>query len=212
MMPPCVNSRCRRPTPKAGRRIRQPVFGSVSGCLPDAAASPYVLLPAYSRELHRKFHDARSECARDRRAGLPILRQTFADALPRNDEASEIFQEPSELRVAGGICDTAMEGKILVDRRIAARNCAFRSARKHRQSLTICGACARSAASPADSISTPVRNSMISSASCSECSSSSAMRNGRRACSATKAPTPCRTMNQACRPAGTRPPRARRCG
>src|SRR6202035_28541 len=60
----------------------------------------------------------------------------------------------------------------------------------------MCAPLWRSAARPAASISTPARSSMTSSASRSESSSSTSMRNGRRTCSATKAPTPCRTTTR----------------
>ena len=45
-----------------------------------------------------------------------------ADTLARNDEAAEIFEDAGELRIAGGAGDRVVEGEILVDRRLAARD------------------------------------------------------------------------------------------
>ena len=43
-----------------------------------------------------------------------------ADALPRDDEAAEIFEKMRELRVAGRRGDRPVKGEILVDRAFAA--------------------------------------------------------------------------------------------
>src|SRR5580704_12203925 len=43
-----------------------------------------------------------------------------ADGLPRDDEATEIFVKPRELRIAGRRGDGAVEGEILVDGTFAA--------------------------------------------------------------------------------------------
>src|SRR5262249_26351602 len=47
----------------------------------------------------------------------PVRRD--ADALPRDDEAAEIFEKMRELRIAGRGSDRAMEGEIRLDRRLA---------------------------------------------------------------------------------------------
>ena len=60
----------------------------------------------------------------------------------------------------------------------------------------ICAGEPRSAASPAASISMPVRNSMTSRTVRSGASGSKSIRNGRRAFSGTKAPTPCRVTTR----------------
>ncbi len=40
--------------------------------------------------------------------------------LPRDNEAAEIFEEPLELRIAGGVGDFAVECEVLVNRGLAA--------------------------------------------------------------------------------------------
>ena len=47
------------------------------------------------------------------------------DGAARNDETAEIFEETPELRIAGGVGDRAMEGEVLLDRDIAARDRLF---------------------------------------------------------------------------------------
>jgi hypothetical protein len=55
--------------------------------------------------------------------GLAILRglQFEAHALPRDQEAAEEFEKPREVRVAGRGRDGLMQGEVLVDCRLAAR-------------------------------------------------------------------------------------------
>src|SRR5262245_45084904 len=95
----------------------------------------------------------------------------------------------------------------------SAKSCAIASsprlsaaptASKHSTILRICDAEPRSAAKPAASISMPVRNSITSRTARSGDSGSTSMRSGRRACSGTKAPTPCRvTTSPSARKAAT---------
>ncbi len=47
--------------------------------------------------------------------GAPGDAGSAADRLPRDDEAAEVLQEPSELRISGGIGNAAMEGEVLAD-------------------------------------------------------------------------------------------------
>ena len=128
-------------------------------------------------------------------------RRAAPDRLPRNDEAAEIFQKSAELRIAGGVGDRAMESEILIDGHFAALDRRVDRVEAIGTFLSAAGV-ARSAASPAASISMPVRNSMTLSTSRSEELSSKSIRNGRRTFSATKAPTPWRVMTS---------PSARRC-
>src|SRR6476660_2439606 len=74
----------------------------------------------------------------------------------------------------------------------APRLSAASTASKHSTILRSCDAEARSAASPAASISMPVRSSITSSTARNGDSGSTSMRSGRRAFSGTKAPTPWR--------------------
>ena len=113
-----------------------------------------------------------------------------AHALARNDVAAEVFEELGEARVAGGLGDGAMEGEVLVDGALAAREWRprWRVKRLRRWRQAAAGVM-RSAASAAASTSMARRSSITSSTSPIELKPSGSMRKGTRlASAATKAP------------------------
>jgi hypothetical protein len=116
------------------------------------------------------------------------------DRAARDEVAADELQEARELGVAGGLGDGAVEGEVLA----ACPACAARAIASSAAPIAFtCAREARSAAMPADSISTPRRSSITFRMSASDSSRSGSMRNGARCGSAeTNAPTPWRVMTR----------------
>ena len=119
-----------------------------------------------------------------------------ANGLPRDDELAEMLQKPSELRVPGGVGNAAMQREVLADRVLAPLRGEIDIIEAAQEAADSAGFNARSAASPAASISMPVRSSITSSTSRRGDIQSNSIRRDRRAFSGTKAPTPWRVTTR----------------